>query len=214
MSLTITTFDKKFDKKTPAFDYLAEAKFNPKAIAEIIRCELSNLRSGTAHTKDRSEVRGGGKKPWKQKGTGRARHGSTRSPIWVGGGVTFGPRNTRNWKLSINKSARISAIKGIIKDRLLESNVYVFADKFNFAKTKDFVAVTEEFLKKTKGKLSHSLIIYTTEDKEMLSGVVNTEAKMVNVSHLRVHKLSQAVNYIFTPKAKEVLETRLQTKTK
>ena len=209
MSLTITTFDKKLDKKTVAFESLNEAKFNPALIAEVVRCELMNLRAGNAHTKIRSEVRGGGKKPWRQKGTGRARHGSTRSPIWVGGGVTFGPRNTRNWRKGINKSARISALKGILKDRLQENNVYEFGSKFDFAKTKDFVTDLEAYTKKTQAKLSQTLVIYTTDDKAKLAGVVNTDVKMVNVAHLRVHKLSQAHNYIFTPNARKQLEERL-----
>lgn len=212
MSLTVTTLDKKLDKKTEAFSSLIDSKFNPELIAQVVRCELMNLRKGNAHTKIRSEVRGGGKKPWRQKGTGRARHGSTRSPIWVGGGVTFGPRNTRNWKLKINKSARISALKSVLKDRLVEGNVYEFGSKFNYTKTKDFVSAVQEYLSKTKTNLKNSLVIYTTDDKENLAGLVNTDVLMVNVDHLRVHKLSQVVNYIFTPKARKKLEKRLEIK--
>lgn len=208
MSSTITTFDKKLDKKISAFTFLSEAKFNPHLIAEVVRCELSNLRGGNAHTKTRAEVRGGGKKPWRQKGTGRARHGSTRSPIWVGGGVTFGPRNDRNWRKGINKSARISALKGILKDRLEAENIYELGARFNYPKTKDFMGVLENFTKKTKAKAKEVLVIYTSEDKLKLMGVVNTEVKMVNVNHLRIHKLSQAHFYVFTPKARAALEAR------
>jgi large subunit ribosomal protein L4 len=209
MTFTITTLDKKLDKKNEAFSSLIDAKFSPSLIAEIVRCELSNLRAGNAHTKTRAEVRGGGKKPWKQKGTGRARHGSSRSPIWVGGGITFGPRNTRNWKLGINKTARISALKGIIKDRLEEKNVYELAPKFDFSKTKDFVQLFENFIEITKSNPKQNLVIYTSDDKANLAGLQNTDVSMVNVAHLRIHKLAAAHNYIFTPEAKVILENRL-----
>ena len=212
MSFTVTTLDKKLDKKNEAFTFLQDAKYNPALIAEVVRCELMNLRAGNAHTKTRAEVRGGGKKPWRQKGTGRARHGSTRSPIWVGGGVTFGPRNTRNWKLKINKTARVSALKGILHDRLSENNVYELSSKFDFTRTKDFIELADKFAGTTGNTLKQSILIYTTDDKAKLAGVRNTDVKMTNVNHLRVHKLSQAVQYIFTPSARQALETRLQAK--
>src|SRR5436190_15169179 len=79
-------------------------------LAEAVRVQAANARKGLANTKTRGEVSGGGKKPWKEKGTGRARVGSTRSPIWRHGGVTFGPRSKRNWELKINKKAKTKAL--------------------------------------------------------------------------------------------------------
>src|SRR3954467_8272437 len=86
-------------------DAIYALKPNIHLLAEAVRIQAANARKGLAHTKTRGEVSGGGKKPWKQKGTGRARVGSIRSPIWRHGGVTFGPRSNRNWELKINKKA-------------------------------------------------------------------------------------------------------------
>ena len=87
----------------------------------------SNSRNNIAHTKTRGEVRGGGKKPWKQKGTGRARHGSTRSPIWVGGGVAHGPRNTQNYERKINKKAKTKALFTILSRKYKDGElIFVF----------------------------------------------------------------------------------------
>ncbi|NJS41570.1 50S ribosomal protein L4 [Candidatus Gracilibacteria bacterium] len=173
---------------------------------EVIRAELLNLRAGTAHAKDRSEVRGGGKKPWKQKGTGRARHGSTRSPIWVGGGVTFGPRKDRNWHKKINKSARISALKTVIFDRLSEKAVLEFTPKFNFGKTKDFIDLTN----KANFALKSTLIVYTTEDKQKIRGVLNTGVKLSNVKQIKINEIANSNRLVFTPLARKMIEERLQ----
>lgn len=90
----------------------------PAVVHEVIVAQEANSRVVSAHTKDRSEVSGGGKKPWKQKGTGRARHGSTRSPIWVGGGVAHGPQADRNFSKKVNKKMKRVAIAMLLSDRL------------------------------------------------------------------------------------------------
>ncbi|MEI7741053.1 MAG: 50S ribosomal protein L4 [bacterium] len=93
-------------------------------IHQVVRALLSNRRKSIAHTKTRGEVRGGGKKPWKQKGTGRARHGSIRSPLWVGGGVTFGPRNERNFELRITKKAKKAAMRMALSASVSEGKLF------------------------------------------------------------------------------------------
>lgn len=93
-----------------------DTKIKEQALTLYVNYLRAALRNPIANTKDRGEVSGGGKKPWKQKGTGRARHGSSRSPIWVGGGVTFGPTNERNFRLRINKSLKRQAILSVISE--------------------------------------------------------------------------------------------------
>jgi large subunit ribosomal protein L4 len=111
---------------------LSDAHFgvkpSPSLVHEAVVAQMANARRAIAHTKNRGEVRGGGKKPWKQKGTGRARHGSIRSPIWVGGGVTFGPRNERNFAVKVNRRARQKALFMSLSDKLAHGNLLVLED--------------------------------------------------------------------------------------
>jgi large subunit ribosomal protein L4 len=125
----------------------------------------SNSRTNIAHTKTRGEVRGGGKKPWKQKGTGRARHGSTRSPIWVGGGVAHGPRNDKNFDRKINKKARAKALYAILSRKFKEGEI-LFVDALNLMapKTKEAKSIlgslsTIKGYEKLATKKSNSAII-------------------------------------------------------
>jgi len=102
-------------------------KANPALIHEVVVAQEANSRETISHTKTRGEVRGGGKKPWKQKHTGRARHGSTRSPIWVGGGIVFGPRNTRVWGKKVNKKAKKAALRMILSDKAADGHIIVLS---------------------------------------------------------------------------------------
>ena len=111
------------------------APWNADLVHEVVRLMNLNSRTNVAHTKTRGEVRGGGKKPWQQKGTGRARHGSTRSPIWVGGGVAHGPRNEKNFSRKINKKARTRALHAILSRKFKEGQV-MFLDGLSFAAPK------------------------------------------------------------------------------
>ncbi|USN53751.1 MAG: 50S ribosomal protein L4 [Candidatus Nomurabacteria bacterium] len=103
-------------------------EWNDGLIYQVVRVQQLNRRQPVAHTKTRAEVSGGGKKPWRQKGTGRARHGSIRSPIWVGGGVAFGPRNTRVYALKVNTKARRKAIRMALSAKLQHDQMYVIDD--------------------------------------------------------------------------------------
>ena len=104
-------------------DALFGVKTNPVLVHEAVVAQQANARVVLAHVKDRGEVAGSGKKPWKQKGTGRARHGSRRSPIWSGGGVTFGPQHNRNFGKKINKQARRLALAMVLSEKVREGKL-------------------------------------------------------------------------------------------
>lgn len=143
MSIVIPTFNLKGEKvgefKTDSI--LFTTKINPALVHEVYVMLSNRMRQNTAHTKTRGEVRGGGKKPWKQKGTGRARHGSIRSPIWVGGGVTFGPRKDRSYDRKINKKAMRAALRMIFTDHAVNGRLLIVEDWSTEGKAKPFSAM-------------------------------------------------------------------------
>lgn len=114
--------------------------WNADLVKQVADSLLSSKRKPVAHTKGRGEVRGGGRKPWKQKGTGRARHGSTRSPIWVGGGVTGGPTKDKNFERKVSKKMRTKALYTLLSRKLKDGEV-LFLDKVVFSEPKTREAV-------------------------------------------------------------------------
>lgn len=110
-------------------------KWNSDLVHQVVVGMQANARPTVANTKFRGEVRGGGKKPWKQKGTGRARHGSTRSPIWRHGGITHGPRAERNYSVKINRKTRMAALTALLSRKYRDGEI-VFVNKFSFAEPK------------------------------------------------------------------------------
>jgi len=164
-----------------------EVKISPDLVHQIVVSQASNRRSGTAHAKERGEVRGGGKKPWRQKGTGRARHGSIRSPIWKGGGVTFGPRKEKVYKKTIPKKMRRSALLMVLSGKAKE-NLLIVLDSFKIdnAKTKTMVRL----LNSLPCKDQSCLIALSDSNKEaVLSArnipkVVTEETRNLNVLDL------------------------------
>lgn len=163
MSVKLPQFNLKGEKvgELTTDSVLFSTKVKQGVVHDAYVIATGNQRQGGANTKTRGEVRGGGKKPWKQKGTGRARHGSTRSPIWVGGGITFGPRAEKNFKRKINKSTARAAVRMVLSDRAAQGKVFVLNDWETGGKTKSFAA----FLKGA-GIAGRSTLVVTPEKQE------------------------------------------------
>lgn len=165
---------KKTGDKVELNDSVWSAPYNPDLIAQVVNVFRSNQRTGTAHAKGKGAVSGGGKKPWKQKGTGRARHGSTRSPIWVGGGVTFTPNN-RNWKKDINKKMKANSLKSILSKRLSDGELMIV----------DFSKGDRKTLE-TKGK-----ILFVTSNKDTYMKFRNvTDVAIISGLDLHTHDIA------------------------
>jgi len=149
---------------------LFEVSPNPYLIHQVYRYLVLSKLKPVAHTKDRAEVRGGGKKPWKQKGTGRARHGSTRSPIWRKGGVTFGPTKDKNFAVSINKKMKRKALSMTLSSRLNE-NKFLLVDSFDIPQIKTKKGL--EILQNLKLDKSKTLIIGSRRDEKIEKSIAN-----------------------------------------
>jgi large subunit ribosomal protein L4 len=128
MKVNVYTMEGKVSKSLEVPEAIFGADWNADLVSQVLYSQASNRRAGTAHTKDRSEVRGGGKKPWNQKGSGRARHGSSRSPIWRHGGVTFGPRNDKDYKKIIPKGMKVAALFSLLSAKVKAGKV-IFLDE-------------------------------------------------------------------------------------
>lgn len=147
---------------------------NKQVMHDAVVVYQANMRQDTAKTKKRDEVSGGGKKPWRQKGTGRARAGSSRSPIWVGGGTVFGPVGNQNFKISQNKKEHALALKSALSLKAKDGLVVVDEIKFSDKKTKNFVSMLDAL--KVGGK---TLVVVSEIDE-------NTFASTRNVGYARV----------------------------
>ncbi len=148
--------------------------WNGDLVHQVMVAMQSNARTSVAHTKDRSDVRGGGKKPWKQKGTGRARHGSIRSPIWAGGGVAHGPRNEKSYKKKINKKMSAKALYTILSEKMRNKEI-LFVDDFKFDKIK--TAEAKKVIKSLSNVSGFELLL----KKKNNSTLITTIGKDLNI---------------------------------
>lgn len=193
--------------------------WNPDLVQQVVVSMQANARGGNAHTKDRSEVSGGGKKPWRQKGTGRARHGSRRSPIWTGGGVTFGPRNEKDYSQKINKKVRQKALASTLSKKLTDGEM-IFVDSLAFSepKTAEAKTVVKALAAGTKyddlaTKRKNAALIVLPERNEAaeksfrnMGNLEVTQVKDVNPVDLLTYKYVVVAD---PAKALETLESRI-----
>ncbi len=183
--------------------------WNADLVHQVVTGQKANLRPKVAHAKTRGEVRGGGKKPWRQKGTGRARHGSTRSPIWKGGGVTHGPNKYENYKKKINKKMAQKALFVVLSAKLRDKEIIVL-ENLDFAKPKTKnvseifkkIAKIEEFKRITKG--NGALVALGGSDKNARLSVQNLPyAGMIEARNLTA---LDALQYKYVLFSKNTLE--------
>ncbi len=173
---------------------------NNHVIHEVVIMQRAAKRQGNHAVKNRSEVRGGGRKPWRQKGTGRARQGSIRSPQWVGGGVVFGPTTDRNYKYKLPKKVRRLALKSALSSKVKTEDLIVLNDlQFEVPKTKDVVAVLNAL------DVNDKVLIVTSEKNENVVRSANNlqTVKVITVGEINVLDLVAYDKVILTKDAAE-----------
>lgn len=186
-------------------DEVFGAPLNKALIYSAVKCYMANQRAGTSATKTRGDVRGSGKKLWKQKGTGRARVASLRSPLWKGGGNVHGPQ-PRDWSYSIPKKMRRGAIRSVLSERLREGGL-IIVDNFELEshKTKDFSATLE-----TLGLSKRTLVVDShTNSKLVLSSRNLREVTLVAASSVNIYDLLTHEQVALTREAATHLEKQL-----
>ena len=177
-----------------------------QAMFDAVQVEQANQRQATAKTKVRHEVSGGGKKPWRQKGTGRARAGSSRSPIWVGGGTVFGPVGNQNFKISQNKKEHKLALKSALSLKTKDGLVVVDEIKFDEKKTKNFVAFLDAIKVGSK-----ALVVVDEITEEIFASARNVGyAKVVTSDNVSVLDLLNVDNLVMSKASIKEVEEALK----
>ena len=177
---------------------------NEQVVHDAAVAEEANYRQATAKTKKRHEVSGGGKKPWRQKGTGRARAGSSRSPIWVGGGKVFGPDGNQSYKVSQNKKAHALALKTVLSQKVNNGLIVIDELKADKVSTKDFKANLASV--KAEGKV----LLVTSDEKVILSAKNIDRLEFRAVNNISVYDVLNANVLVISKKDIETREGGLK----
>ena len=187
-------------------DRMFSAKVNEDLLYRVVRMQMGNRRQGTASTKTRGEVSGGGRKPWRQKGTGRARAGSRRSPVWVGGGTMFGPK-PRSYESKLTKKMKLGALAAALSDRASSGDVSLIDQiQFETPKTKSAIAMLKRM------ELSgQTLIVVATDEynRAVKKSFTNLPtAKCIACGGVNVYDILRHDHLVMTAKAVEELTER------
>jgi len=185
-------------------------KPNLEVLAQYVRVYLANQRQGTSSTLTRAEVSGGGKKPWRQKGTGRARVGSSRNPIWRHGGVSHGPK-PKDWGLSLNDRVKKLAIKSALSQKFLDKKITILDSlKFEKPKTREMISVLNNL--KTLGK---ALLVLNERDENIVKSVANIPNLTYTLAQrLNAYEVINANGVLFLKDAVLKLEERFKNASK
>ena len=189
-------------------------KWNADLVHQVVTGIVANQRVTVAHVKDRSEVRGGGKKPWRQKGTGRARHGSIRSPIWKGGGVTHGPLGEKNYAKKINKKMAARALRVVLSAKARDHEIIVVSDmQFSEPKTKQGAQFLMHFASQEafqKMKRGNGVLVALPERDDTARRVLKNIpfVKVDETRNLNAHEVLQYRYLLFPKSSLEVLSRK------
>jgi large subunit ribosomal protein L4 len=184
-------------------DSIFGVKVNEAAMHQVVVNHLANLRRGTSSTKSRGEVSGGGRKPWRQKGTGRARVGTIRSPLWRGGAITFGPK-PRDFSYKLPKKLKRVALKSALTSKVNDGNIIVLDElKFEQPKTKEMVNV----LKALNNVDIKTLMVVAGVDENVVKSIRNIKGvKVINTNNLNTYDILNHEKLIITKEAVEKVE--------
>ena len=175
---------------------------NNQAIFDMVLLQRASLRQGTHKTKGRSEVRGGGRKPWRQKGTGRARQGSIRAPQWVGGGTQYGP-TPRSYTFKLNRKVRRLALRSALSQKVLDNEFTALNDlAFDSIKTKNMVEVMKAFNDPRKALV----VVDELNDNVALSARNLPNVKLLDAKHVNVYDILNSTNLFMTEAAIKAVE--------
>lgn len=198
MKLPVRNWENNVVGEVEVPDEIFTCPSRPHLVWEVVKAYLSGLRRGTHATKTRGMVSGGGKKPWRQKGTGRARHGSIRSPLWRHGGTVFGPQ-PRDYTLKVNVKAKKNALKSVLSERLAQGRLYVLADlEVPSPKTKEMVARLSKL-----GLAGEKVLFVDSYDNLNLLLATRNRPELAteDANHVHVYEVLNAKHVVFSQKA-------------